>query len=96
MSRKTARKAWLSTMGLGVGIWGSGAGRGEDPRPLAPTPPTEVVRAQVVEPKKQEPKTEQTQLPGTAAGSNQNDIPLPTARERPSSEGPPVGNASVP
>lgn len=46
MSRKTARKAWLSTVGLGVGIWGSSAGRSAEPGPLAPMPPTGLVQVQ--------------------------------------------------
>ena len=44
MSRKTARKAWLSTVGLGVGIWGSSAGRSAEPGPLAPKPPFAVLQ----------------------------------------------------
>ena len=46
MSRKTARKAWLSTVGLGVGIWGSSAGRSAEPGPLAPTNPSGLVQIQ--------------------------------------------------
>jgi outer membrane receptor protein involved in Fe transport len=42
MSRKSARKAWLSTVGLGVGIWGSGAVRAADPLPLAPEKPSDI------------------------------------------------------
>jgi len=47
MSRKIARKAWLSSVGLGVGIWGSQALRGAEPGPLAPLPPPEILQAQV-------------------------------------------------
>ena len=59
MSRKSARKAWLSTVGLGVGIWGSSAGRSAEPGPVAPQPPSGLVRVQKEDPKKgEEPKKE--------------------------------------
>lgn len=46
MRRKTARKAWLSTVGLGVGIWGNTAVRSAEPGPLAPKPPSAIVQVQ--------------------------------------------------
>ena len=59
MRRKTARNAWLSTVGLGVGIWGSNAGRSAEPGPLAPQPPAGLMQIQDKKdpPPKVDPKT---------------------------------------
>ena len=46
MSRKTAQKAWLSTVGLGVGIWGGSVGRTAELGPLAPPPPANLIQVQ--------------------------------------------------
>jgi len=82
MSRKSARKAWLSSMGLGVGLWGSGAARAADPLPLAPQPPAglQVVQKKDDVPKKkdEEPKKKDDPLlPQSPIQAPPPDLPPP-------------------
>jgi iron complex outermembrane receptor protein len=101
MSRKSARKAWLSTVGLGVGLWGSGAGSAADPLPLAPQKPGDIqlVKQEKKDPvpvQKKDPTTTTTptdpvlpELPGIRGGGGQGPAPNPDIGTKTQSEAPP-------
>jgi hypothetical protein len=77
MSRKNARKAWLSTMGLGVGIWATGAGRGADPLPPQRPLDLGLIQKKDEEPKKKDDTTPQKKDPTPIAPVADTAPPLP-------------------